>query len=113
MAKISWSLLAYADLVEIEERIAKDSLFYAARTIEKFHSRATVLVRFPKSGRMVPEFNNITIRELIEGNYRIVYFIENTTSITILRVHHASRLLKSYRFCESKTFFSLVPTVLN
>ena len=40
---------------------------------------------------MVDEFNNSTIRELIEGNYRIIYRIINETEVNILMVHHGAR----------------------
>ncbi|TAL62886.1 MAG: type II toxin-antitoxin system RelE/ParE family toxin [Bacteroidetes bacterium] len=43
---------------------------------------------------MVPEFESLNIRELIEGNYCIVYFLKSNKSVVILRIHHASRLLK-------------------
>lgn len=48
---------------------------------------------FPKSGRIVPEFDSDVIRELIEGNYRIVYKI-NSNHIGVVRVHHSARILK-------------------
>jgi toxin ParE1/3/4 len=94
MVKITWNPLAIDDLTEIEEYIAQDSINYAIITVEKIHDRITVLKKFPKSGRIVPEFENLTIRELIEGNYRIVYWLKNQKEIIILRIHHAARLLK-------------------
>jgi toxin ParE1/3/4 len=53
-----------------------------------------VLEQHPKIGRKVPEFDNELIRELIEGNYRIIYRIESNDQVGIARVHHAARLLK-------------------
>jgi toxin ParE1/3/4 len=94
MVKIVWNNLAIEDLTEIEEFIAQDSISYAIITVEKIHDRVSVLQNFPKSGRIVPEFENAVIRELIEGNYRIVYWLKNKREIIILRVHHAARLLK-------------------
>jgi toxin ParE1/3/4 len=94
MVKITWNALAIDDLTEIEEFIAQDSVIYAIITVEKISDRIVVLKKFPKSGRMVPEFENQAIRELIEGNYRIVYWLKNQKEIIILRIHHAARLLK-------------------
>ena len=68
--------------------------FYADRYIDKLIERVDQLESNPKSGRVVPEFGILTIRELIEGNYRIVYQINNTRSISIIRVHHSARELK-------------------
>ncbi len=93
MVKVIWNSIAVKDLEEIEEFISFDSLNYARRTIEKIHSRVFMLHSFPKAGRIVPEFADNHIREIIEGNYRIVYWIKNTRELIILRVHHSARLL--------------------
>ena len=47
----------------------------------------------PKVGRIVPEKNDENIRELIEGNYRIIYEIRGEDRIEVLLVHHSSRPL--------------------
>jgi addiction module RelE/StbE family toxin len=94
MVKISWTPLAQNDLQEIEGYIAQDSQAYAIITVEKIFDRTSILSKHPKSGRVVPEFDNENIRELIEGNYRIVYFILNSKEVIISRVHHAARLMK-------------------
>jgi toxin ParE1/3/4 len=73
MVVIAWSKLAYNDIDQIYEYISKDSSFYARKTIEKIIRQVESLDKFPESGRIVPEFDNKVIRELIEGNYRIVY----------------------------------------
>jgi len=93
MAKLIWSELALEDLQSIHEYISKDSKRYADRFIEKIINRVDQLESFPKSGRIVPEFNSSLIRELIEGNYRIVYKISGD-QVAIVRVHHAARQLK-------------------
>lgn len=93
MVKLIWTDLSIDDLKSIHEYISKDSKFYADRFVEKLISRIDQLENFPNSGRIVPEFGQETIRELIEGNYRIVYKI-NKDHIGIARIHHAARLLK-------------------
>ena len=45
----------------------------------------------PYSGRVVPELENNTIRELLYKNYRIVYRVLNETDIEILAVVHGAR----------------------
>jgi len=94
MVKISWSILAAVDLEEIEEFISSDSPTYAAQTIEKIYSRTFVLQKFPRAGRIVPEFGVPSVRELMEGNYRIVYWLKSADEIIVLRVHHSARLLE-------------------
>lgn len=94
MGKITWSVLARQDLWEIHDYIAGDSPFYAEKTIEKFFERVAILEKLPQIGRTVPEFEDETIRELVEGNYRIVYWLQDK-NITVLRVHHSARLLRN------------------
>ena len=93
MAEITWSKLALEDLESIHDYIAKESPFYAQKTIEEFIARVAVLADHPEIGREVPEYVRKDIRELIEGNYRIFYKL-NKKSISIIRVHHAARNIK-------------------
>ena len=93
MVKIVWTPLAVADLKIIHNYISAESKVYADRMIEKFIARVALLNSFPESGRMVPEFEQKSIRELIEGNYRIIYKI-HPNHIGIARVHHTARLLR-------------------
>jgi addiction module RelE/StbE family toxin len=93
MVKIIWTEIAIEDLKLIHEYISNDSKLYADRFIEKMINRVDQLENFPKSGRIVPEFDSSDIRELIEGNYRIIYKA-SSTQVSILRVHHSARQLK-------------------
>jgi plasmid stabilization system protein ParE len=74
--------------------VAKDSPKFANRLTDKIIERVDVLEHHPKMGRKVPEFANELIRELIEGHYRIIYWIESEEQVGIARVHHTARLLK-------------------
>jgi toxin ParE1/3/4 len=94
MVKIVWTEFALEDLKSIHGYISKDSKIYADRFIEKLISRVDQLENNPESGRIVPEFNIEIIRELIEGNYRIIYRI-NSDFVGIVRVHHSARQLKN------------------
>lgn len=93
MVKIIWTGFAIEDLRSIHAYISQESKYYADKFIEKLISRIDQLAEYPQSGRIVPEFQNDSIRELIEGNYRIIYKI-NPDFIGIARVHHSSRQLK-------------------
>jgi addiction module RelE/StbE family toxin len=94
MAEIIWTDHALDDVNEIADYIAEDSLKYAIITIESFFERTQILKKNLQSGRMVPEMQEENIRELIEGNYRIIYKIISETRIEILTVIHGARLLK-------------------
>ncbi|MCV9389050.1 type II toxin-antitoxin system RelE/ParE family toxin [Reichenbachiella ulvae] len=93
MAEVIWSSNALTDLSEIGEYIEVDSPKYAELTVNKLYNKVEVLSMYPKMGRKVPETEKENLRELIEGNYRIIYEVGNV-DIFILTVHHSSRPLK-------------------
>ena len=91
MGKVIWTRFAVEDLKQIHAYISTDSVFYAERLIQKLIERVDILQRFPLAGRVVPEKEDEIIRELIEGNYRIFYFVEDRNSVFILRIHHGAK----------------------
>ncbi len=60
--------------------------------IETVFSKVEQLKASPEIGRIVPEINNNQFRELIYGNYRIIYRIE-TKQISILTIRHGKQIL--------------------
>ncbi len=90
MVKIIWSDLAIDDLKSIHEYISKDSSRYADEMIKRILKQVDQLENFPVSGRIVPEFNKDSIREIILGNYRIVY-VADDQFVNISRIHHSSK----------------------
>ena len=95
MALIFWTNQAIEDLENIGEYIEKDSPKYASITLRRIYNSALLLKDHPKLGRIVPEFEIDSIREVIEGRYRIVYRIIDPDRIDIITIHHSSRLLRS------------------
>ena len=84
------------DLQAIREYAVDSSLVYADRVVERLIARTEVLGTFPDSGRIVPEFQNPKVRELIERGYRLLaYRVVDATRIDIARIHHSSRPLMS------------------
>ena len=90
--KILWSPLAIDRASEIAGYIAQDNPDAAESWINTVFEKVEHLKKFPESGRILPETDNTTIRELIYGNYRIVYRVE-TSRISILTVRHVKQLL--------------------
>jgi toxin ParE1/3/4 len=90
LAQVSWSLRAADDLRDIENYIARDSAIHAIRTIDRIVEAVDILALFPMAGRMVPEYEQEEMRELIERPYRIVYLIDGDL-VSVLRVVHGSR----------------------
>ena len=73
MRKLLWSPQALRDLEGIRDYIAIDSARYAGLVIERIVNGVERLSTFPESGRMVPERNDPSLREIIVTPYRVVY----------------------------------------
>ena len=91
MVRIKWTIFAKNDLKSIAEYISKDSVLYAKRQVQKIRNRTKILKSQPYIGKIVPETENPKIRQLIEGNYRIIYKIISKDRIDILTIHHSAR----------------------
>ena len=92
MAEIRWTLQAADDLESITEFISQDSSQYARLFALDVFAAVERLLHFPELGRVVPEKESPHIRELIMGNYRIVYRLRDN-HVELLPIHHGSRLL--------------------
>jgi len=90
--KIIWSPLAISRVTEIAEYILMDNPVAAEKWIDEIFNRVMQLKTYPKSGRMVPELEIEEIRELIYGNYRIIYRIIEK-AIVVLTVRHGRQIL--------------------
>ncbi|WP_046757451.1 type II toxin-antitoxin system RelE/ParE family toxin [Kordia jejudonensis] len=91
MVQINWTLQATSDLKDIAEYISKDSKKYAKLQIVRIRFRTRILSSQLYSGKKVSEIGKKNIRELIEGNYRIIYKVVNDSRIDILTIHHSAR----------------------
>jgi plasmid stabilization system protein ParE len=96
MAEVRWTHQAADDLEAITSFIAADSPSYAMLFAVDVLAVAERLLDFPFSGRVLPEFNDPVIREIIFGNYRIVYRLKGDLA-EILTVFHGARLLDPAR----------------
>ncbi len=90
--KIVWSPLAVDRASEIADYIAQDKPSSAINWINTVFSKVEQLKSSPEIGRIVPEIRNKQFRELIYGNYRIIYRIENK-QISVLTIRHGKQIL--------------------
>ncbi len=90
--KLAWTKRAQDDLISIGKYIAEDNIINAKKWIKKLRARARKITDAPMSGRVVPEFENNNIREVLLGNYRIVYLVQNET-VLIITVFEGHKLL--------------------
>ena len=90
--KIIWTEIAVEKLEKNADFIALDKPTAALKWSESIQESVNKLAEFPKIGREVPELKRSDIRELIEGNYRIIYRLESEY-ISILTIRHSKQLL--------------------
>ncbi len=90
MGKIIWAPSALSDIESIAEYIERDSVDQSALFVSRIIEMTDQLEDFPRSGRVIPEINDETCRELIYGAYRIMYRIAKQ-EIWITGVVHGAR----------------------
>jgi toxin ParE1/3/4 len=90
--KLIWSPAARDDLYAIVVFIARDNPERAMSFGYQLISETDRLHDFPESGRIVPEYENERLREIIFRPYRIVYRVNHDQKICeIARVWHSAR----------------------
>jgi addiction module RelE/StbE family toxin len=91
MVRIKWLLAAKNDLKEIYDYISLDSKRYARLQVERIQNKTEILKSQIEIGKIVEELNDPKVREILEGNYRIIYRIVSKNELHILLVHHGAR----------------------
>jgi len=87
---LRWTPQSLHDLETIRAYIAEDSSVYADLTLQRIVTAVERLRSFPDSGRMVPECRTPEVREVIVGNYRVVYR-RSAGCIEVVTVFRGSR----------------------
>ena len=90
--KIIWSPLSIDRATEIAEYISLDNTTAAQKWIDTIFEKVESLKTSSRIGRIVPEIERNEIREILYGNYRVIYRIEKT-SISILTISHGKQIL--------------------
>jgi len=89
---------ARADLESIVRFIARQNSDAAARVGYELIVRAESLAEFPELGRIVPEFRNPHLREIVCRSYRVIH-----------RVRTQQRLIEIVRFWHGARGFPKIP----
>ena len=92
--KIIWSPLSVQRMTEISEYISEDNPDASITWVDSVFESVDRLKKFPEMGRIVPEIDKPHIREIIHGNYRIIYKIRQE-ELFILTVRHFKQILPS------------------
>jgi plasmid stabilization system protein ParE len=83
---------ARTDLRDIVRYISLDNPDAALRFGRFLISKTKLLAQSPEVGRMVPEFEDPLIREMIVRSYRVVYRVNHSQHLVeVIRFWHAAR----------------------
>lgn len=85
--KVVWSQTAAKQLRAIEAYLAQSSEPYAKRIVDRITDRTKQIAKFPRSGRIVSDFAEDSIREIIEPPYRVIYEIREKEIVIAAIVH--------------------------
>lgn len=80
---IRWSATSVADLGSIRDYISEDSEDDAISFLQEIKNQVMKMPDFPNLGRKVPEMDDENFREIIFGNYRIIYEIQDD----LIKIH--------------------------
>jgi toxin ParE1/3/4 len=90
--KVAWTDRARRHLRAIHDYIAQDSPRNATRMVDRITRKSEALARFPLLGHVVPEYESESIRQTLEGNYRIIHRVQ-PDRVEIIAVIHGARQL--------------------
>lgn len=92
-----WTAQAQEDLRQIRAFIARDAPLTASAFVPRLRLSVERLRTFPQSGQVVPEIGKSEIREVVRGNYRVIYRVQSDR-VEILTIFHGARLLDETEF---------------
>ena len=90
---VRWSFTAASELEEICAYIGKDSPHYASLFAERILAATRRAGQFPQFGRIVPEYDDPAIREVIYQGYRVVYRLSGE-AVEITQICHGAKPLR-------------------
>lgn len=105
MVKVEITEQASADIDNIANYIALDSPHFAEVQVQRIYSTINFLLENVHIGRIVPEVNLKHIRELILGNYRIIYRVVANDEVHIITIYHSKRKLRAKDFKGKQSKF--------
>lgn len=100
--RVAWTETAWRDLEHVADYIAEDSPGYAAALVRRIRDQARSLEELAERGRIVPELDESTVRELVVGSYRLIYEI-GETEVHVLGLIHGARDLSAFWDQEARS----------
>lgn len=95
MAEVIWTEPALSDLNDIAEYIALENLLAAKLLVQSVFEKVERLEMFPESGRVPPELDYLSYREVVASPCRVFYKQEGKY-VYILYVMREERDLRKF-----------------
>jgi plasmid stabilization system protein ParE len=87
-----WTDSAWQEVECAASFISRDSPRYAAALADEARSAARTLRTSPARGRMLPELNDDSVRELFVKKYRLIYELRSDRVVILAFIHGACQL---------------------
>ena len=87
MIELKWTAKALSDLARLYEFLASMNRPAAARAVQSLTVAPASLLKNPRIGEKLEEFDPREVRRFVAGNYEIRYEIQEST-IYVLRLWH-------------------------
>lgn len=94
--KLTWSDTAVNQLEAIADSLYQNNPDSVAKFVNNIMNRISNLKLFPEKGRVVPEINDRSLREIVYNKYRIVYRLSD--KIEIVYIQHSAKPLDDTKF---------------
>ncbi len=95
MAEIIWTEPALSDLNDIAEYIALENLVAARHLVQTIFTKVERLETFPESGRIPPDLEYLSYREVVASPCR-VFYKQDDEKVFILFVMRVERDLRKF-----------------
>ncbi len=86
--RVDWSPQALQQAAEIVDYIAADRPNATLEWLDGLESRLTALPGLPEQGRVVPEWYEPTVRQLIYKGHRVIYEV-HPDRVELLSIRHS------------------------
>ena len=92
--RLRWTEQAVDQLSAIADYFSQTSPVYAETLVTRVDAHLHRLLDFPEVGRLIPEADAPSVREVIEWPYRVIYRIR-PEAIEVLAIVHVRRDLRA------------------
>jgi len=93
MLRFEWTDQAIEKIEQIADYISLDSPKAANKWVNAVFNKEEMIKANPSIGREVPEYKNKLVREIFEGNYRIIYKIDEK-KISVVTIKNFKEQIK-------------------